>query len=84
MMTFRASQMTQVVKNLPAMQEKQEMQVLSLDQGGPLEKEMVIHSSIVAWKIPWTEESDDLQSTGLQKVRHNSVTNMHKMIAFIF
>ena len=66
--------MTQVVKNLPTMQEKQEMQVLSLDQEDPLEKEMAIHSSILAWKIPWKEESGSLQSTELQKVRHNSVT----------
>jgi len=42
-----------VVKTLPAMQE---MQVQSLSQEDPLEKEMVIHSSILAWKIPWTEE----------------------------
>ena len=60
MMTFRASQMTQVVKNLPTMQEKQEMQVLSLDYEDPLEKEMAIHSSILAWKIPWKEESGGL------------------------
>ena len=48
MMTFRASQMTQVVKNLPTMQEKQEMQVLSLDYEDPLEKEKATHSSILA------------------------------------
>ena len=41
----------------------------------PLEEEMATHSSILAWKkIPWTEESGGLQSTGLQKVRHNRVT----------
>ena len=71
MMTFRASQMTQVVKNLPTMQEKQEMQVLSLDYEDPLEKEMAIHSSILAWKIPWTEEPHRLQSMGLQRVGHD-------------
>ena len=37
----------------------------------PLEKEMVTHSNILAWKIPWTEESGSLQSMGLQKVRHD-------------
>ena len=47
--------MTQQVKILPAMQETQEMWVGSLDQEDPLEKEMATHSSILAWKIPWTE-----------------------------
>ena len=45
-----------VVKNLPAMQETQEMWIQSLDQEDPLEEEMAIHSRILAWKIPWTEE----------------------------
>ena len=54
-----------VVKNLPA---KQESQVLSL---GLLEKEIATHSSILAWTIPWTEELDELQSTGLHCIRHN-------------
>ena len=48
--------MTQQVKNLPAMQETQEMQVQFLGQEDPLEEEMAAHSSILAWKIPWTEE----------------------------
>ena len=39
--------------------------------GRPLEKEMEIHSSTIAWKIPWTEEPGRLQSMGLQRVRHN-------------
>ena len=51
----------QMVENLPAMQETQ-------IQKDPLEKEMAIHFSILAWKIPWTEEPDGLQSTGWQKV----------------
>ena len=55
-------------KNLPAMQETQ---VQSLDQENPLEKEMATHSSILAWRIPWTEEPGGLQSMGLQRVRHN-------------
>ena len=46
----------QVKKNPPAMQETQEMSVWSLGQEDPLEKEMAIHSSVLAWKIPWTEE----------------------------
>ena len=44
-------------KNLPAVQELQEMRVSSLGQEDPLEEEMVTHSSILAWKIPWMEES---------------------------
>ena len=45
-----------MVKNLPAMQETQEMWVRSLDWKDPLEEDMATHSSILAWKIPWTEE----------------------------
>ena len=59
------------VKNLPAVQETQEMWVRSLGQQNPLEEEMATHSSILAWKIPWTEEPDELQSMGLQRVGHN-------------
>ena len=55
------------VKNLPAMQETQETQVWSLGQEHPLEKEMAIHSSILAWEIPWTEEPGGLQSIGSQE-----------------
>ena len=54
----------QTVKNLPAMQETQ---VLSLDQEDPLEKGMATHSSILAWKIPWTEEPGGLQSMGVSE-----------------
>ena len=50
------------------------MWVWSLGWGDPLEKEMAAHSNILAWKIPWIEEPDGLQSTGLQKVRHEWVT----------
>ena len=53
-----------VVKNLPAMQETR---VQSLGQEDPLEKEMTIHSSILAWEIPWTEGPSRLSSIGLQK-----------------
>jgi len=55
-----------VVKNLPATQETQEMQIQSLGQEDPLEEEMAIHSRILAWKIPWTEEPGRLQSLGSQ------------------
>ena len=51
-----------------------EPQVRSLDWEDPLKQEMAVHSSILAWKILWTEESGRLQSMGLQTVRHNLVT----------
>ena len=63
--------MAQQVKNLPAMQEAQEMGVQSLDGEDLLEKEMATHSSILAWEIPWTEEPDGLQFSGLQRVGHD-------------
>ena len=53
--------MAQMVKNLPAVQETQ---VQSLGRGRGLEKEMAIHSSILAWRIPWTEEPGGVQSMG--------------------
>ena len=48
-----------------------EVQVRSLGQEDLLEEEMVTHSNILAWKIPWTEEPGGLQSMGLQRVRHD-------------
>ena len=63
-----ASLVAQTVKRLPAMWETQ---VRSLGQEDPLEKEMEIHSSTLAWKIPWTEEPGGLQSMGSQRVGHN-------------
>ena len=60
--------MAQMVKKLPAMQETQ---VQSLGQEDALEKEMATHSSILAWKIPWTEETGGLQALGSQRVRHD-------------
>ena len=57
-----ASPVAQPVKNLPAMQETQETWIQSLGREGPLEKEMTTHSSILVWKIPWTEEPGGLQS----------------------
>ena len=62
--------MAQWVKNLPGMQKTQEMWVCSLGQKDPLE-EMATHSSILAWKTPWTEEPGGLQSMGLQRVGHS-------------
>ena len=50
------------------------MQDPSLGQAGPLEEEMATHSSILAWKIPWTEDPGELQSMGSQRVRHDRVT----------
>ena len=63
--------LAQQVKNLPAVQETKEMRVWSLNQEDPLEEEMAAHSSILAWKIPWTEEPGRLQSMGLQRVRRD-------------
>ena len=57
-----------MVKHLPAVQETW---VQSLGGEDPLEKEMVTHSSTLAWKIPWTEEPGRLQSMGLQRVGHD-------------
>ena len=57
-----------MVKILPAMQETQ---IQSLGQEDPLEKGMATHSSILAWRIPWTEEPSGLQSMGSQRVRHD-------------
>ena len=64
--------MAQMVKNLPAMQETQ---VQSLGQEDPLEKGMATHSSILAWRIPWTEEPGELQSIGSQRVGHSLENN---------
>ena len=64
--------MAQMVKNLPALQETQ---VRSLGGEDPLEMGMETHSSILAWRIPWTEEPGGLQSTGSQRVRQGLETN---------
>ena len=65
---LRATLVVQTVKNLPAMQETQ---VQSLGREDPLEKEMATHSSILAWKIPWTEKPGEPWSMGWQRVRHD-------------
>ena len=66
--SFRVSLVAHSVNNLPAVQETQ---VRSVDQEDPLEKEMSTHSSILAQRIPWTEEPGGLQSIGSQGVRHD-------------
>ena len=58
----------QLIKNLPTMQDTQ---VRSLGRGDPLEKEMATHSSILAWRIPWTEEPGGLQSKGSKRGGHD-------------
>ena len=63
-----ASLVAQRLKRLPPMQETW---VRSLGRDDPLEREMATYSSILAWRIPWTEEPGGLQSMGLQRVGHN-------------
>ena len=75
-----ASLVAQMVKNLPVMWKTQ---VHSLGLEDPLEKEMATHSSILAWKIPWTEEPSRLQSMGSQRVRHDWVTNTFTFIIYM-
>ena len=65
---FRTSLVAQMIKNLPAMRE---IQVRSLGWEDPLEDGMATHSSILAWRIPWTEETGGLQSIGSQTVGHD-------------
>ena len=67
-MTFKASQVVLAVKNPPANAANVRETVRSLCGEDPLEKEMAIHSNILAWRIPWTEESGGLQPLGLQRV----------------
>ena len=66
-----------MVKNLPAMQETQ---IQSLGWEDPLEKELTTPSSILAWKIPWTEEPGRLQSMGLQRLRHDEHVHIQRII----
>ena len=80
------SLVAQTVKNLPVMRETR---VLSLGWEDPLEKEMASHSSILAWRSPWTEETSRLQSTGSQWIGHNWATNVsslliHTVLFFFF
>ena len=66
-----ASQVALVVKNPPANAGDVRDRVSSLGQEDPLEKGMATHSSIIAWRIPWTEEPGGLQSIGSQRVEHD-------------
>ena len=65
---WASSPVAQMVKNLPVVWETQ---VQSLSQEDPLEKGMATHSSILAWRIPWTEKPGGLQSMGSQRVGHD-------------
>ena len=67
----------QLVKNLPAMRE---IQVHSLGREDPLEEEMATHSSILAWRIPWTEEPGGLQSTASRRVGHDWEANTRTVV----
>jgi len=69
-----SSLVAQMVQSLPALPETW---VRFLGQEDPLEKEMATHSSILAWRIPWTEEPGGLQSTGSQRVRQDCGTSLH-------
>ena len=75
-----ASLVAQTVKSLPAMQETW---VRSLSWEDPLEKEMATHSSILAWKTPWTEEPGRLQSMGSQRVRQDWATSVFFLIRWV-
>ena len=63
--------MAQTVKNLSAVKETEETWVQSLGWEDPPEEGMATHSSILAWRIPWTEESGRLRSMGSQRIRHD-------------
>ena len=73
----RTSLVAQMVKQLPT---TRETWVRSLGQKDPLEKEMATHSSTLAWKIPWMEESPRLQSMGSQRVGRDSATSLSLFI----
>ena len=68
------SLVAQTVKHLSTMQETR---VRALGWEDPLEKEMAIHSSAIAWKIPWTEEPGRPQSMGSQRIGHDHETSLH-------
>ena len=77
---LRTSLVAQMVKHLPTMRETW---VWSLGQEDPLENKMATHSSILAWKIPWTEEPGRLPFTGSQRVEHDWVTSLQDTWIFI-
>ena len=75
--------MAQAVKNLPEIQETQKTLVQPLDWKDALEKEMTTYSSILAWKIPWTEEPGGLQSKGLQRAEHDWATKHISISSYV-
>ena len=75
-MTYTGFSGGSAVKNSPAMRETQ---VQTLGQENPLEEETVTHTSILAWKIPWTEDPGGLQSMGSQRVGHNLATKQQTL-----
>ena len=74
---YGAFLVAQMVKNLPAMQE---IQIRSLGWKDPLEKGMATHSSILAWRIPWTEEPGRLQYMGSQRVGHDYILHRYVIL----
>ena len=76
----KSSLVAQMVENLPAMQQTQ---VRSLGWKDPLEKGIATHSSVLAWEIPWTEETGSLKSMGSQRVRHDWEANISIYIPHI-
>ena len=76
---FEDLPVAQMLKNLPAIQEAW---VQSLGQEGPLQKGMATHSSILVWRIPWTEEAGGLQLVGSQRAGYNRATNTSTFYAF--
>ena len=81
MSKMRVSLVAQLVKNLPALWETW---VWSLGRDDPLEKEMAIHSSILAWRIPWMKESGRLQPMVLQRVRNDWVISLSFYLGSLF
>ena len=71
--------MAQMVKNPPAMEETQ---VWSLGQEDPMEKGMATHSSILAWRMPWTEEPGGLKPMVLWRAGHDRATNAYYILTF--
>ena len=80
LITYETSLVAQMVKHLPTMLETQDQ---TLGREDLLEKEMVTHSSILAWKIPWMEKPGRLQSMGSQRVEHDWVTSLSFFLSVI-
>ena len=76
--------MAQWVKNLPAIQESQETWVPLLSQEDPLKKEMATYSSILTWRIPWTEEPGRLESLRSQRIGHDLATEQRNKYSILW